>query len=97
MMACLLTEIRTNQAKVDVNLKEMKAGHEEITEIRQFKEELNPLTEVNLGKMEARIETSHEPREAKIKSGLEEVKATNLEANPEKVQTVAEHQYVPND
>jgi hypothetical protein len=51
----------------------MKAG---------FKE-MNPLMDVSLGKMEANIETGHEPREAEIKTGLEEVKAMDLEANPD--------------
>jgi hypothetical protein len=83
---------------VDANLKEMKAGHEEMmAEIRQFKEEMNPLTDVSLRKMEARIQTSHEPKEAEIKTGLEEVKAMVLEANPEEIEIIAEHQEVPNE
>jgi hypothetical protein len=41
------------------------------------------MMEVCLGKMEARIETGHEQIDTEIDIGLEEVEATNLEANPE--------------
>jgi hypothetical protein len=58
---------------------------------------MNPLMNVSLGKMEARIETGREPREAKIKVGLEEVKAMDLKANPEEIEAISEHQEVPNE
>jgi hypothetical protein len=47
--------------------------------------------------MEARIETGQEPGEAESKTGLETVKVMDLEANPEEVEAVAEHQEVPNE
>jgi hypothetical protein len=40
---------------------------------------------VCLGKKEARIETGQEPREAESKTGLEERRATDLEAKPEEI------------
>jgi hypothetical protein len=45
--------------------------------------------------VEARTETGQESREAKIKTGLEEVKATDLQASPEETEVVAQHQKVP--
>jgi hypothetical protein len=45
--------------------------------------------------MEARVETDQEPAEAKIKTGLVEVEATDLEANPDGIESIAEHQEVP--
>jgi hypothetical protein len=39
------------------------------------------------------------PEEIKtaVETGLEEVKATNLEANPEEIETIPERQKVPNE
>jgi hypothetical protein len=47
--------------------------------------------------METRIETDHESRHAEDKTGLEEMKATDLEANPEEIEVVVEHREVPNE
>jgi hypothetical protein len=47
-----------------------------------------------LGKTEARIETGQELRETKSKTGLEAVKAMDLEVNPEETEAVAERQEV---
>lgn len=70
-----------------------------MAEIRQSGEEIKAgfkKMNVSLGKVKVRIETGHEPREAEIKIGLEEVKTKDLEANPEEIKAVAEHQEVTN-
>jgi hypothetical protein len=54
-------------------------------------------TEACQEKTEARIETSQEQMEAEIKTGLEEVKAMDLEASPEEVEVIAELQKVPDE
>jgi hypothetical protein len=42
----------------------------------------------SLERTKARIETFQEPTEAEIKTGLVEVEATDLEANPEEMKSV---------
>jgi hypothetical protein len=61
------------------------------TQMDVFEETSNKM---NQEKIEARIETGQESKEAKIKNGLEEVKVMDLEASPEETE-VAEHQKVP--
>jgi hypothetical protein len=46
---------------------------------------------------EARIETNQEPMEAETKTGLVEMEATDLEANPEEKEAMVEQQKVPNE
>jgi protein-disulfide isomerase-like protein with CxxC motif len=43
------------------------------------------------------IKACQDPREAEIMTGLEEVKATDLEANPKEIEVMAEHQEVINE
>jgi hypothetical protein len=50
-----------------------------------------------LGKMEAYIEASHEPREAESKTDLEKVYTTGLETNLERSEVIEEHQEVPKE
>jgi hypothetical protein len=45
----------------------------------------------------AGIETGQEPTEAESKAGLEEVKAMDLEVNPEETEAVVEQQEIPNE
>jgi uncharacterized protein (DUF362 family) len=55
-------------------------------------------TKTCLEKTEARTETDQEPREVGIKPNLEDVKATELEANQEEIGAMAaEHQEVHNE
>jgi hypothetical protein len=53
--------------------------------------------EAYLGKIETRIETGQEPREAESKTVLEKVKATELETVPEEIEVVVAHQEIPNE
>jgi hypothetical protein len=48
-------------------------------------------TQVCLGKIEATIKVGQEEMRAKIKTGLEEKKATELEDNQQKIQAIAKH------
>jgi hypothetical protein len=50
--------------------------------------------EAYLRKMEARIETGQEPREAESKNVSEKVKVIELEAIPEEIEAVAVHREV---
>lgn len=47
-------------------------------------------------KTEAGIETGQEPTEAESKTGLEGVKAMDLEVNPEETEAVLEQKEIPN-
>jgi hypothetical protein len=47
--------------------------------------------------MDARIETSQEQINTKIKTDLEDVEAMDLEANPEEMKVVMERQEIPNE
>jgi hypothetical protein len=55
-------------------------------------DEMYTMLEACLEKMEVRTETSKEPRKAKIKTDQEEADTTDLEANREKSEAVAEQQ-----
>jgi hypothetical protein len=46
--------------------------------------------EACLGKMKAMKEIDQEPIDTELKTGLETVKATDFEANPEETEAVAE-------
>jgi hypothetical protein len=50
-----------------------------------------------LGKMKADIETCQKQREAESKTDLEEMDATDVEANPEEMKSLAEHLEVPKE
>jgi hypothetical protein len=79
----LASQMDMMEARMDSSLEEMKAS-------------LGPM-EACLGKTEVRVETGQDPVEAKIKTGLEERKATSLEANQAEIEAIAEHQEVPNE
>lgn len=49
------------------------------------------------GKKKARMKFGQEPRKAEIKTDLEEMNATELEAIQEKPEALKEHQEVPNE
>jgi hypothetical protein len=83
-------EMKTNQAKMDANLKEI------IAEMRVWRKKMEAM-EAYPEKMEARVKTNQEPVEAKIKTGLFEVEAMDLEANPKEKEVMAEQHGVPNE
>jgi hypothetical protein len=91
MMARLLAERRTNQAKAGANLKEMK-------------EEMTVRLEAKIDGKMAKLDTHHERMMGrldfqleKIEACLEKTEATDLEANLEEIESESEHQEVPNE
>lgn len=79
MMACLLTEIRTNQAKADANLKEMM---EEITASQELlKKEMLAKLNAHHERMTARMEAVVDGFDKR----LDKMDTTVLEANEEKI------------
>jgi hypothetical protein len=108
MMACLLAEMKTSQAKTDASLKEMKefsAGQEHL------KEEMLVKMETNQERMDPKLDAHHEWMIARMDSQLEKMEAavdvfeerfnkmysTDLEANQEKSEAVAEQQDAPKE
>jgi hypothetical protein len=60
-------------------------------------EQMIAMTKANREKTEARIETCQEQINAEIKTDLEDVEATDLEANPEETEAVVELQEITNE
>jgi hypothetical protein len=93
MMACLLAEMKTNQVKMDANLKEMKevrAGQEHLKEEMRACQELKE-------EMLAKLDAHHERTMVRIGSQLrkmeaclEKMEATDLQANPEETEPESE-------
>jgi hypothetical protein len=76
----------------------MKAGREVTTaKGKAYREILIAIFETDWGKTEARIEIGQEQSSAEIETDLEEVEATNLDANPGKTKVVVERQEIPNE
>jgi hypothetical protein len=90
----MLAEMVSNQermkAKTDASLKEI------IVEMRAWWKKMEGIKACP-ERMENRIETDQEPKEAKIKTGLVEVQAMDLEANSEEKQAIVEEQEVPKE
>jgi hypothetical protein len=89
MMACLLEEMKTNQTKMDANLREMK-------------EEMLAKMEANQGKLMAKLDAHHERMMTKIDSQLAvmeaclgKTEATDLQADPEEMEPEGVHEEVP--
>jgi hypothetical protein len=79
MIARLLTEMKAL----------LKAGHEEIAEMLSFQQEIKATTEGSKASKEEiaemkvwceEVKACQEPRRTEIKTGLEDVKVTDLEA-----------------
>jgi hypothetical protein len=65
----------------------MKAGHKELMTIM----------ETNREKMVAKLDAHHERMMARMNSQLENTEATDLEANPEEIQSKTEREEVPKE
>jgi hypothetical protein len=74
-MVCLLVMQEETMTTMKASLEEMKVRREK--------------TENSLGTTEARMESGYERLEADIKPGVEDMGATDFEANPEEVETMA--------
>jgi hypothetical protein len=88
--------------KVDANKKEMKKNNSEKFEIPRDtlvsrKDDHQEATKACQGKAEARIETGQEKINTEIKTDLEDVETTDLEANPEETEVVLERQKIPDE
>jgi hypothetical protein len=88
-------------AKMDANQKEVKQDNREKFDIPRdtlvsWRDAHQEATKACLGKTEARIKTGQEKVNTEIKTDLEDVKATDLEANPEETEAVVERQEIPN-
>jgi tRNA/tmRNA/rRNA uracil-C5-methylase (TrmA/RlmC/RlmD family) len=92
MMARLLAEIRTKTEKMHANQAEMKANHAKThANLREMRAGQELLKEEMLVKLDAH----HERMMARMDSQLE--KATDLESNPEEIESKAEHKEVPKE
>jgi hypothetical protein len=85
-------------AKMDVNLKEIKACQE------HPKEEIRVGLELQKEKMLVKLDVHHERMMVKVdfqlekmEASLEKTEATYLEANPEEIKSKSELQEVPNE
>jgi hypothetical protein len=65
-------------------------------EMEAHQERMMAIMKAGLGKREVRINWPG-TNEAKIKTSLEEMRATNLVANPKEIEAAAEHQQVPKE
>jgi hypothetical protein len=93
-------EMKANQAKTDANLKElkaeMKADREEITGRLEAKIEANQAKmDVNPKEMKEEMLAKMEINQERMMACLGKMEATNLEANPEEIESVAVHEEVP--
>jgi hypothetical protein len=79
-----LEKAKANPEKTMASLEEMKARMDVFEE-----EKLDASGKACLGKTQANIETSQEPREAEVKADLKEMDTTDMEANGEKSEAVA--------
>jgi hypothetical protein len=86
MLARLLAQMNANQASSDANLREMRAGHEEMAYMRAWG---NQMKVRRKDKMDACLE--------KTETCVRPLKVTDLEANPEATQAVMEKQEVRNE
>jgi hypothetical protein len=98
MMARLEAMLQNNQENIAANLKEIRVSQ------ALLKEEMLAKMETNQERMDARSDSHHERMMARMNSQLEKMEAslgkteaTDLEANPEKIQSEAENEEVPKE
>lgn len=93
MMACLLAEIRTNQAKADGNLQEMMeeiTAHQELLK-QEMLAKLNVYPKRMMARMDSQLENMKAVEYIQDKT-FNKIDTTVLEASRERAQTVVELQ-----
>jgi hypothetical protein len=96
--------IQSNQEKTDTNLKEIRAGQENLKEGMRagqelLKEEMLAKMEINQERMDGKSDAHYEnvmvrmdSQLQKMEACLRKTKVMNLEANPEEIESEEEHE-----
>jgi hypothetical protein len=91
MMACFLAkikaEVETNKAKTGTNLREMRASQELLKE--EILAKLHACHERMMARMDFQLE--------KMEACLGNMESTDLEADPEEIESKVEHEEVPKE